>query len=253
MAKKKTLLDLYVVGKEIVFEQGTDSVKVWLQKLSPLDHETAVRKANAARARVLLSTRDPDGDLLKSIENELLDERSTKESLIELLTSTSLVEYAQAREAEFASQSPWSDDNYLQGLHDAWNDGLAMQYATDPEDPEAKTAHDELERFATKVKEAVDAGRTSMAAEYDDKSFQELWDEALKHKVGNHSDLAWLLEFRRCEAWLSVRDPDSHANYYFGDRSDVDRLSPIILRRIIEEYSNLETPVMEGKDLPETS
>jgi hypothetical protein len=163
MLKKSHLKDLYRRGKELRLDDGDGEATVWLQKLSPVDHATAVSRASAARARALMSRNDPDSDDYMSAYGAVIGSGVERETLIRYINLPELGNKEMIIEAEMAAEEEWSKDDYLQGLRDAWNDTLELRYALEPDDPECKRVFAELTRFADAVNARMGVFEADMA------------------------------------------------------------------------------------------
>lgn len=254
MPKTKKLGDLFVRGVSCTVTDGEDSVEVWIQKLNPLQQDKALRRANGARARVL-SVRKKDEDDLDylSYVHEAEDIiNSGRDDCISYLLSEKLGTIYQAREAELAAEEEWSEENYIQGLRDAWDDGVSEDYARDPDDPEAKRVFSELKRFAEIVEKEVKKERDALARDFDNKSDEQLAKLVVDRVIEAAADLEWLKEFRKCEIFFAVRHPDNHNKPYFERREDVDDLELETFGQLAQAYNDMRVDVTEGKDSPET-
>lgn len=246
----RRLTDLYKLGKEIRFNDDEDEepIIVWLRKLSPIEHEKALRRANSARVITMSQKDHPESEEFQSL---LLDVAVlSREQKIASVIAEDVMKRRQARESEleFDEEEEWSKDGYLKGLKDAWDDGMSQRYAEDPEDPEAKKVFEELKRFNSTVDELMEQEEEVMAREFETNSDEDLNIKMAKKLVELEADSAWLREFRRCEIWLSVRTQD-RKSYYFENREEVDELSIEIVNRLIEEYQGMITDPTVGKGL----
>jgi hypothetical protein len=238
MAKRR-LTDLYVVGKDLTFDDGSgEPVTVYLRKLNPVDQETAIKKANAARARVYATGRDPESDEYGELLSQAID-LGTTEDLISYLIQSRLVDFTMAKESELAAD---------EGLREAWESGLQERYHIDPEDSEARHVFSELQRFADLVAPYVDDEREALEQTYDGKDLEELREIAAQQLVAISADIAWVREYRKSELWLATRVPDNHRERYFDSRDEVDELPAEIFNRLIEEFQSLNVGTTEGKD-----
>src|SRR5690606_23136648 len=147
--KRKKLTDLYVVGKEITLDDGRgNETTVWLQKLNPVEHETAIRRANGKRAATLqLKRLDSDHPDRQPFASEISELASSRELMLDLLVADKLTKVMEAREAELAAEDEWAEDDYIQSLRDAWEDGLKEKYFSDDRDEESERVLNELKRF----------------------------------------------------------------------------------------------------------
>lgn len=251
--KRRRLADLYKVGTEVTFEDGQGQpVSVWVQKLSPVDHETCVRKANAARARYLRALRDRDSDeWLVAFAN--VDELNSTDELVEILAQEELSEKQPAIEAEIADEAEWKDDNYLQGLFDAWQEGMAARFTEDEDDAEAAHVFGELKRFNDTVIKRTQDENAALIDEISTIPRDELITRVTEIFIKRSAAVVFMAEFERAQVFLSVREPDNHREYHFkGGIEDVDDLSEVVKDRIIKAYDEMRVDPIEGKGSGET-
>lgn len=260
MPKTRTLKDLYVVGEEFTLDDGAGGVTVWLQKLNPVDHETALRKANAKRARIMSMSKLPsDSDERAEYMNQLFDMAADRDATINFLVQERIAERFAIIEAEVAAEDEWSKDDYLQGLKDSWDNEMYERFvkASSPEDQEdaayieAATVKSELERFNEQVTKIVTGEMDAMRKDYADVSYEKLIEDGINRIIASNANMGWLMEFRKCEIWLGVRHPkkvDGVYPRYFSHRSDVDDLSSEVLGELMAAYTNLNVDSTEGKD-----
>lgn len=253
MPKSLKLSDLYVLGKELEVTGPEGTVTVWLQKMNPVDHETALRRANARRANVLSISRFNDDSDEKKVElrasymNELFDVAPDRDSIIEFLATDRVSKVYAAREAELAAEDEWAEDDYLQGLKDSWNDEMSERFVMDAEDEEAARVMAELNRFNDELTKELVSEREVAVREFEGWSDEKLVKEATDKLIEAAADMEWLTEYRKCELWKGVRDPKTK-KFYFNSREEVDQLSGVILSQLIQGYSNLNVDSVEGKD-----
>lgn len=250
MATKRRLEDLYIIGKEVTFDDGAgDAVTVWLQKLNPVELSTALRRANAARSRVLTIKNHPESEDYQAYWLEALD-FDTETGLVEYLAAEDSVRIQERVEAELGSQDEWAKDGYLQGLRDLWEDGLAEKHAMSP-DEESERVLAELTRFLTTANELAAPDMAEIRAELANLGTEDLRAQVFEKVLSYHGNSLWLEEFHRCELWKGVRDPKDKS-YYFEKREDLNGLSASVLNRLTSEYASLSVDVVEGKGSEET-
>lgn len=246
--KKRRLTDLYVVGKEITFSDGSDEpITVFVRKLSPVDQEAAARRANAERARILTLRKEPESEEYADLLSRAIDFGGVEE-LIFYLNSQAIDEYRQAREAEYAADEEWSKDGYLQGLFDAWEDGLAERYSADNTDAEAARVFNEMKRLTDRIDADVEAESKRLSRYYESMSIDELRAKVTEELLTLTADSVWVSEYRKCEIWLGVRDNENRHERYFENRAEVDALSLEILKELLEAHRVLGVEPLEGKD-----
>jgi hypothetical protein len=249
---RRRLTDLYVVGKELTFDDGTDEpIVVWLSKLSPIQQRDAADSATGARAKLLALKQNPESDPRQvAVFREQLEDLGVKDrdSMIEFLMAPKVQEAYASNEARLADEPAWSDNDYLKSLQTAWNEGLNDKYATDPEDEEAVRVYNELVKFTDQVNEATEEDKENIRLEFTHFSDDELSAKTLERAIDAEADFAWVNEFSRWQVFYAVRDPENHKEQYFLDRSEVDALDAKVLNRLLTEYNEMTADPVEGKD-----
>ncbi len=249
----RKLTDLYVRGKELTFDDGApgeDPIKVWLQKLNPVQQEQAQKRAEAARAKVLSIVHLPEEAAEKQIfYDEVASSNPSKEDLITILIATDLAQCAESAEAEVAARDEWLEDGYLQGLQEAWENGARedMFREETPEYDEARRVFDELKKFNEQVEEILQQDERRLRKDYEGAKESSLVKKVVERRIRTHADRAWITEFRKCELWMAVRDFENRSELMFENRAEVDDLSLEVLSTLITEYQNLVVPPTEGK------
>lgn len=264
MLKRRRLSDLYIVGREVTFndKEGAEPVPVWLQKMNANEAETATRQAGAARARILVSARDRESEIWLDTFNSVID--FSRETLVDIALSEDYARIQQETHAEVASEKEWTEKQYLQGLRDAWfgdadSGGLKVIYEAGDEShidyPEASRVVGELQRFDQSVQKQIDEARESLQRDYANKDESWLQDKAVDRTIGMRADQAFIQEFRRTEIFFGTREvePEDHKVCYFAARKEVDELASTLLNQLIEHYSTLTVEVSEGKVSPPTT
>lgn len=248
MVKKRKLSDLYVVQKDVIIDDGSGEVTVTVKKLSPIQHETVLRRANAKRAKYLaISKQGVESEEKNAVLNEVFDAMPDREDLIEFLVADHVTRVYEAREAEVSAEEEWSENDYIQGLKDSWVEEMYDRFVSDPEDEEAAHVKAELDRFTEDVNKALEGERRSARRDFETYDDEKLIDKALDKFLQAQADMEWLGEYRRSEIWQGVRDPDT-GEQYFESRSEVDDLSVEVLAALMEGFRSLNVDSVEGKD-----
>lgn len=245
--KKRRLSDLFQKGQLLQFDDGDgDVVEVYLKKLSPIELETVLRNANSARARYVTALRDPSSKEYNEVYAASVDSLTDQTLCIEFLVDNDLVGRMMSIESELADEPEWKDKGYLQGLYDAWNDGLSEK---DPEeDEEARRVKAELDRFQGLVEEAMETAREIQRKKYEMMPEEDLQKLALEKLLKARADSAWLNELRLSEVYVATRDPENHKRMYFDTREDLAELPGEVLRKLLDTYREMTVEVVEGKD-----
>lgn len=245
---RRRLADLYQVGKEVVLDDGHGAVTVWLQKVNTVEQEDAFKKANAMRSRLSREGRDKTSDYYLSIAGQTDD--MNDEDLIEFLVAEEVEKRRPVALSAVEYRPEWHDDDYLEGLVEAWEQTHAAAIEADPEDEEALKVQHELERFNAEVEAEVEKLRDDARAMISDYSSEKLHDLVGARLIKIDQDLAWMGEFRKIELLHSVREPHDHKKKYFANRSELESVSREVLVQLLEEYASLSVDPDEGKELP---
>lgn len=252
---RRRLTDLYVVGREVSFEvpgaEDEEPIVVWLSKLSPIQQRDSADSATSARAKLLALKNDPDSNPRQiAVIREQLEDLGIKDrsNMIDFLISPKVQEAFAANESRIGSEGQWAENDYLNSLQKAWNEGLSEKYATDEDDEDAKRVYDALLKFTEEVREATEEDRENLKLEFEHDSDAELADKCLARAIEAEADFAWVNEFSRWQVFYAVREPDDHKQQYFIDRAEVDNLDAKILNRLLTEYNEMTVDPTEGKD-----
>ena len=242
----RSLKDLYVRGTEVTLDDGTDDpVVVWVQKLNPVEHEAAIRKADAMRSRVLSIRNDKDSEEYQAILSDVLT--SSREVLIGILSLLERGRIAPVVRAELADKEEWKQDNYLQGLQESWDEEMQQKFVDDPEDAEAARIHSELERFLAEVQTELDDRMSMFDDGLDTMTDDELQDQVVQHNIKVTANVAWLNEYNRQCVLFATRDTVKRERV-FSHRSEIDDLQLEVLEAIKAGLDRITVEPLEGKE-----
>jgi len=251
----KRLVDLYVTGTEVRFEddEGGPDIVVWLKKLQPFEMEQAMARANQHRARVLAIRHLPaDHPEVLALRMELED-NFTREDMIAFVSAKERNEAAKSAESKISFEDAWAKDDYLKGLQESWVDELETHYFSD-EHPDkhndAVRVFEELKRFKDQVDVEYDKLDKRILREYGEKSQAEIEDLAFERLLEMRGDMKWLEEFRYSEIWLATRcgpKPPERNEKYFQSRDEINELQPTIYNRLRDAYDDISVHPEEGK------
>lgn len=255
MPKRATLFDLFTRGKPLVIEDPSGaSVEVWVQKISPDEHDKSLRRANAARAKVTLEMREEGHEerLVVLGDVRTLD----RDTLIDILISEDRAQAAMSIEAqlELAEGSEWGKDGYLEGLRDLWAERMYTQWQEDENDPEASRVLAEMRRFTAEVNEGLDKVVRDLRIGYEDYELEVLRERALERLMEQRAGEIWIGEFERSRLYFAIREPDNHRAYYFSDAGfdGLFALADEVIHQLMTAYADLAVDALQGKDLPRT-
>lgn len=250
MIKNRRLSDLYVKGKTITIGDDDDTVTVWMQKLNSSEHEAIIRKANAARAKLLAGSKDEESEEYQALCGEVME--LEKDEMIDILIANELANKAQAIESEISEKEEWSKDNYVQGLRDAWLGGLSEEFHKERTEESVKV-FEELKRFTDQVNAELDAARLDLQAAHLERNLDSIYKEAVEQRIVSAGNMEWLKTYRKGEVVYSVRDPEDHKIRLLDWNSDgghdcIDDLQEEVLNRLMSEYRDMSVEPVEGKD-----
>lgn len=254
--KKRRLSDLYVRGRELSVSDGEgEPVKIWLAKLNELDRETAVRRANAAKARYLIDGDNEEGDRFVAAYGEMR-EIEEREDLVIFLIADDVAKARRRIEAQLAAdEETWGKDDYLQGLLDAWlgdeeSPGLGKAQMEDPQDPEAKRVWSEIDRYQQEVTKAIRAESDSLMKDFDDLDLDDIRRKAAHKLLELRANEEFTREFQRQQLFFAVRDVVNRRQRYFSAVSELDDLDDELRTYLAEQFADLMVDRVEGKDSP---
>lgn len=256
--KRRRLADLYVRGKELRIDDGSnDPVVVWIQKLNEIERDSILRRANAAKARHIIECDDETSETFVATYGNIRDYLD-REQMVNVVIGEDLTKARQRFEAQMAEdEEGWGKDNYLQGLIDAWtgddeNPGLAAAYAEDANDPEALKVKAELDRYEDELTERLEQESKRLARDWEDAPLDELARKATREMLNRRADETFLKEWTRQQLFYSVREPDDHHKRYFGTVAEVDDLDDQVHEFLEQQCNALFVNPTEGKDSPPT-
>lgn len=255
--KRRRLSDLYVRGKELSVSDGEgEPVKVWLAKMNELDRESALRRANAAKAKFTLTSENEESEAFAAAYAEIRDLSDREEVTLFIIAD----EVAQARrrlESEaLTDEEGWGKNDYLAGLLDAWqgdedNRGLAEVQAEDPEDPEAKRVWGEIQRFHDEITKSTEMETERLLKDFELTDIEALRRKATHRLLEMQSVETFVREYRRQQIFYAVREPDNRHKRYFGTVAEIEDIDDELRDFLLEQYDGLVVERREGKGSPQ--
>lgn len=244
MIKNRKLTDLFVRGKEITVDDNDGEIKIWMQKLNASEHESIIRHANAARAKALAMKNDTEGVEYQALSADVLE--LNKEDMIDLIIGAELMSKATAVESEISEKDEWLENNYLQGLRDAWEDGLSEEFHVE-ETPESIRVYEELLRFTEQVGVRLTQEKENMVADQLERTLDAVFKDAMEQKILSTANIEWLKAYRKGELVYSCREPENHKERML-DWNSIEEIQEDLFEILVTEYRNLSMDVVEGKD-----
>lgn len=250
--KRRRLSDLYVVGKELSFNDGAEEepIKVWLSKISPIEQRDAADQATKVRARILSLKNSPAASSERLLYVDQFNDLglTSRDEIIAFVAGSKIQESLTSNEHRISSEDAWAKDNYLKSLQDAWNDGLSDAWIKDPDgDPEAARVYSELKRFSDEVQAASDEDRQNILAEFDHVSDDDLVNQAVDKIIEAEADFTWLNEFSYYQIFYATREIDDHKQRYFESVDEVKSVDNTVITELVTCYREMTVEGVEGK------
>lgn len=252
--RRRSLADLYVQSTtvDVPVPDGEEPMQVLIVKMSLPERETLVRKANKKKAQTLLMARDKESDHYQNLLAEVIEWPT--ETLTEWSIMEALSEMETSQKHRLMAEDEWANDDYLEGLFDAWNDDLKERYEDDPEDEEAAKVFAELNRFTEQLQARIDTERQEMVAVQGAKTRGALEDETVGSILKLEAEQAWAQEARFLKLYYSARQPTDgpvrKAPRIFETLDEVKETHESILKLLDDAYEELTVDPLEGKDSP---
>jgi hypothetical protein len=251
---RRRLTDLYARGEELTItgEEGEEPVTLWIKKLTPVDAETAIARAGAARARVWAMKQDDEpSDILLSFQGQLAE--LDQEQLVIWASQADMATRRVVIEARVSFEEPWSKDGYLDGLMETANDPEFMKKVEDePNDPDVVRVNAELQKFYDQVDAEVATELEAVKRSYESWQINDLREHVLDAILKVQADTAWLAEYERSLAWLCTFDNENRSTRVFATRVEINELQDEVFSQIVSACDRINVPDLEGKDSPLT-
>lgn len=239
MLAKKTLQDLFVQGKEHEFTDGETTIKIYFKKLNSFEAETSFKKANAAKAKIgaIKFKADDDEDRL-SYYAEVYDLGDSVEDLADLVLADTIADTYLKAEQRISEKDKWKKENRLQGLFDAWRDGLSDEYQMD-KSKESVDVFEQLQEFSEEVKESADKDLEREKRDLVVKPLDVLQRNLVDKMIDIEANRKWVIEYNKWELYYSARDPEDHSVKIFESREFIDEIDDAFYSQIMTAYKQI--------------
>jgi hypothetical protein len=248
VVNRRMLEELYVQGKKIdVSPDPENPVYVYVRKLGPAQHQTAVRKANAARVKTK-SLIDSDDE-----ERILLLGEVASSSLEEKVHYLAEFELGQAREKieqEISESDEWKDEDGddIQAIVDAWDEDMQIDYSKGEgkRSEESEALFNKMKAFNDLVEERLGVAREKARDEIGLKGEDYINREFDKSILDREAGLQWLKTYREYQILYGIEDPETKEKIY----SSVDEVkdTPVELwSKYIEAIDEMNLTAVELK------
>jgi uncharacterized protein YdiU (UPF0061 family) len=193
---------------------------------------------------------DPDNEirLTLSSEAELAGIFESRDDMIDFIRDQDISQTRLTLEAQVADDEEWKKNNYLEGLREAWNDGLRERFKVDRDDPEASRVFEELKRYIDHVEQLLEREKRRFRREADRETDRELRNEVIDRLIERQADTLWYGEFRKRQLFYSLREPTDHKQRYFADPEELDRMEDVVVDQLLAALDSVNVSAQEGKD-----
>jgi hypothetical protein len=249
MPTTKKLSDLYVTFKDLEFSDPADPdnpIRVRLRKLSPIEQEKAVRKANAVRVRYTNAKhKGIEDDLYASILGEVKS-YDGGEFVLEYLVAEKIGLEKTKIEEELSHQEEWEKDDRLQNALDAWED-IKLEWAKGPDyrTPEMNEIWQVLSDFNEACTARIEVRREGIRKQLMRESEDKRMDLMVRSMLERDAVGAWIQEFRTQQILMGSIDPKT-TRPYFSNAAEVESLPKVILDKF---YEAIDALTISGDDL----
>lgn len=254
----KRLEQLYIVGKEIVFDDGT---MMWVQVLNPLQNDEARNDAQTARARMSLALKEVGSDEQARAVAAFM-EMSQDDAIAGILNHKWQGWFTTANN-RVADDPEWEERNQIMTRTDP--DEMARR---DPEDPERQIYEKITNEFQALVSEEIATEREYEGLRLRGLSRPDLQDEYLELYRTERSTTVANQEYRIVEGWYAARVCDgkkteddvwdhsacaSHDERVWETRDDYRSAPEPLQTRVREVLDELAMTVREAKNSDSTT
>lgn len=260
MGKRKGLGDLYKTCEPVTFSDGATTVQVQVVKLNDVDKEEAVTAAIAAKARVMAQAANPDSDMY--VETLFAAQAMDFESIVDILVMEELEQKIVSIREELVAEKPWSEDDYILGLEEAWTgnegvEGLGAQWdrleaAGKPIPDDLVQVRAQLDKFNEVLAQRVREAKEDAADAFAGMEPEYLHDRVAKRIIALRADQAFTDEWLRQRTFRSTREIDDRLAYHFASMAAYIDADKRVKVRLMHAYDEMSVDGIEGKGSPGT-
>lgn len=250
--KRKKFAALFERGRLVHFtpegevpKPTPDSVSIWVGPPNPLQREQAIRDAQAARSRAVLSAR----------RQEEGSEYVTARAFVEGLTVEALIDYvimmeepetlSEARR-EVLSESEWEDFN---SLRDSMREYEEAGLPSVDDAPEWGPLLEKDRRFGAQVEKEADRLRDVRRDGYKMLPRAELEKKIIDRRVDQAGSAEFMVAYDASMLFFGCRDDEHHDELFFEHPRELQSLPQEIQDAIKAAYDEFVTEAGEAKNL----
>lgn len=240
--------ELYSVGKKVnVAPEDHEPVEIFFRKINSSQQQKAVRKANAARVRLMQILNRPDDDdeklAMTGEANEL-----TREDKITYLAEIQVATYRPKIEQELSEEEEWASEGRLQALVDSWDDEAVLEYLKGEGERslENQEIFDQMKKFSDTIDEKLETKRGNSTRHFEAMDDEQLLKDILKSYLERESGLEWLRVFRNHQILYGVENEETNEKIY-SSISEVENIPTELYQIYLNAIEDISVPVTEVK------
>jgi hypothetical protein len=206
LARRK-LEELWNTSEEFDFSPAKDgSFMVKVRKLGPAEQQLAAREASSARTTFTLMAKDPESAQNINMVNDLSE--IPREDKVTQLAMSELADQREKIEQEISGFEEWKKDGKLQGLVDAWENGLLEEWlkGEGARSEESERVFAEMQRFTEEVETKLASELEIAKRRFDHFEDEEIDQKMIDAQVEYDSSAEWLRVFRMYQIMYGVRE-----------------------------------------------
>lgn len=249
--KYRRIPDLYVVGTELVLQDGT---VMWLQILNPFERDEARHDAATARSRLVLALHEHGSDELTQVRSQFVED-GREAAIARIIEARSNEVYLKAATALRAEEG-WREKLDILDRSD-------VLLARPPEDAERALLISISETYHNEITSRLEAEAAYQREHFEHISEAELWEEYLELYLSGRGTEVALAEYRLTEMWYAARCCDGvmlpdgtwghgmcdgHQVRVYADKTEVRSLPEALQQLTMSALVSLEMTEVEAKN-----
>jgi len=260
--KRDQLKKLYTVSKHVKIpltpnvvefdedDKSIETLELFLRKLTPITDREAAKESY--KAKVLYESYKREGDdhpeRVRIREALALWGVESREDMLIYITAEEMGRLRTSIEARVAAKKKWSENDYLQGLSDAWYDGLKERYDLDNDDAEAKVVFDKLSEWTKEVESEYERESADIMVGKEVLTDAEVERKAVDQMLDHQANAAQLESYNRWRLYFATFEDAEFVQHFFESPDEVGEWPTDFTSRLTDEYEAMSVGYLEGKD-----
>lgn len=225
-------------------EEATDTdLRIWVCPPNPLQREQVVREAQAARARAVVTGKDPNSNewiTIKAFISQLSDD-----GLVDFIMDLDEQERLSEARRETLKEKEWEDFNDLRDAMRQYEEA-----GSPSDDPEWKSLLDRDAEFGRQVFKRGDELREAAMEANKLIPRAKLEERAFGKRVEQAGSAAFMRDYEMWTLFYGCRDDVDHSELYFLDPADLKAQPEDLQDALGAMLASFVTEAAEAKNLP---